>query len=63
MGVSLVTKLKARLLELWTKLMWPTLEYMAGRGDAVFQEEVGTLQVGMPSASRWLWESLHRLSD
>lgn len=26
--------------------MWPTLEYMAGRGDAVFREEVVTLEVG-----------------
>lgn len=45
-GMSLITNLKARLSELSKKLMWPTLEYMAGRGDAVFREEVATLQVG-----------------
>lgn len=35
----------SRLSELAKMLMWPTLEYMAGRGDAVFREEVVTLQV------------------
>lgn len=45
-GVPLANKVKSRLSELAKKLMWPTLEYMAGRGDAVFREEVVTLQVG-----------------
>lgn len=45
-GIPLANKIKPRLSELAKKLMWPTLEYMAGRGDAVFREEVVTLQVG-----------------
>lgn len=45
-GVPLANKVKSRLSELAEKLMWPTLEYMTGRGDAVFREEVVTLQVG-----------------
>lgn len=49
-GVSLTNKLKTRLSELAKKLMWPTLAYMAGRGDAVFREEVVTLQVGVEKA-------------
>lgn len=45
-GVSRANNIRARLSELAQKLMWPTLAYMAGRGDAVFREEVVTLQVG-----------------
>lgn len=45
-GVSRGNIIRARLSELAQKLMWPTLAYMAGRGDAVFREEVVTLQVG-----------------
>lgn len=44
--ISHTKKIKARLTELAKKLMWPTLAYMAGRGDAVFREDVVTLQVG-----------------
>eukprot|EP00903_Cladosiphon_okamuranus_P017642 g16249.t1 len=44
-GIPSSSKTKSRLSELAKKLMWPTLEYMAGRGDAVFREEVVTLQV------------------
>ncbi|CAM9286047.1 unnamed protein product [Ectocarpus sp. 6 AP-2014] len=44
-GVSRANNIRARLSELAQKLMWPTLAYMAGRGDAVFREEVVTLQV------------------
>lgn len=45
-GISLANKVKSRLSELAKELMWPTLEYMAGRGDVVFREEVAMLQVG-----------------
>lgn len=45
-GIPLANKVKSRLSELSKKLVWPTLEYMAGRGDTVFREEVVTLQVG-----------------
>lgn len=44
-GVSHTNKLKARLAELAHLLMWPTLKYMASRGDTVFREEVMTFQV------------------
>lgn len=51
-GTSVTKKLKARLVELADLLMWPTLTYMAGRGDAVFREEVATFQVStsLPSS-------------
>lgn len=44
-GASHTNKLKARLSELARLLMWPTLKYMASRGDTVFREEVMTFQV------------------
>ncbi|CAM9781524.1 unnamed protein product [Ectocarpus sp. 12 AP-2014] len=44
-GVSRANNTRARLSELAQKLMWPTLAYMAGRGDAVFREDVVTLEV------------------
>lgn len=44
-GMSHTNKLKARLGELARQLMWPTLKYMASRGDTVFREEVMTFQV------------------
>lgn len=43
---SVLKKTQARLSELADLLMWPTLTYMAGRGDAVIREEVATFQVG-----------------
>ncbi len=43
--MSHAKRIKTRLSDLAKKLMWPTLAYMAGRGDAVFREEVVTLQV------------------
>lgn len=42
---SLSSKVKTRLAELADLLMWPTLTYMTGRGDAVFREEVATFEV------------------
>lgn len=44
-GKSHASKLKARLAELADMLMWPTLTYMASRGDTVFREEVMAFQV------------------
>lgn len=50
-SISHTNKLKARLGELAHLLMWPTLKYMASRGDTVFREEVMTFQVREHSAA------------
>lgn len=47
--VSKARRIKARLVELADLLLWPMVEYMAGRGNAVFREDVATFQVGMDS--------------